>query len=241
MQVGKETVRLSPSIAKILLDKSPKHAWQAHRLLGGESKKPSAAQVKGHAIDKLAFQVGTEPVKFDYKLSEKVYDEAQIVAGHIKDALLVRGIFGHPQYRLEWTSNGVDCSGVVDLWDSVSWKFYELKTTHDLSDYNITKQIELYRYNLQMAAYSQGLYKINPTSVAPEGIFIFAETAAPYDVRFVKMSQRMLDDGRDDWDRAGTIWADCIAKNEWPGRGDFVADISPYKLKQQAEEFMESE
>src|SRR5678810_1371016 len=148
----KEVIRLSPSIAKILLDKSPKHAWLAHRLLGGQGKKPSAAQVKGSYIDALVFG-GEVP-----KASAAVAEESAVIAGHIKDALQARGIVGTPQYRIEWNSDGAECSGVVDLFNYNQGRFWELKTSHDLSDYNIVKQIEQYRYDLQIAAYICLLY-----------------------------------------------------------------------------------
>ena len=47
----KEIVRLSPSIAKVLLEKSPLHAWQAHRLLGGGKSKSSKAMDLGKLIE----------------------------------------------------------------------------------------------------------------------------------------------------------------------------------------------
>jgi len=230
---GNETVRLSPSIAKILLDKSPKHAWLAHRLLGGQGKKPSAAQVKGSAVDAMVFG-GTVP-----KLTAAAQEEAEAIAGSIKDALQSRGIVGTPQYRIEWNSDGTDCSGVVDLFNYNEGRFWELKTSHDLSDYNIVKQIEQYRYDLQIAAYIEGLNAHEPNfDLDAEGTFIFAETSPPYDVRFVSVTPRMLERGKADWREAVSRWSQCMKSNHWPGRGDFTADVSAWRQKQAAEEWL---
>jgi len=83
--MGLEIPRLSPSIAKILLQKSPLHAWNAHRLLGGKGSKPSAAQIKGSAVDAIVFG-GTVP-----DCSKAVLEEAQAIAGAVKDELDSRG------------------------------------------------------------------------------------------------------------------------------------------------------
>ena len=227
-----ETVRLSPSIAKILLDKSPKHAWNAHRLLGGQTKKPSAAQIKGEAVDKLIFG-GEVP-----KLTKSALEEAEAIAGAVKDALLARGIFGTAQYRLEWNNGVTDCSGVVDLFDSTAFKFYELKTTHDAGDYNITKQIEQYRYDVQYAAYVEGLEEKFPEIDGLQGSFIFVETSAPYDVRFVNMTPAMLQSGQAAWADACEKWEACRRYNDWHGRGDFTADVSGYRKRQETEKWL---
>src|SRR3954468_18503432 len=48
-----ETPRLSPSIANILLTRSPLHAWGAHRLLGQLEREATDAQRNGSLIDAL--------------------------------------------------------------------------------------------------------------------------------------------------------------------------------------------
>jgi hypothetical protein len=215
-------------IDKILLDKSPLHAWQAHRLLGGVEKAPTPAQLKGAAVDALVFG-GTVP-----KLSKTAMEDAEALAAAVKDKLQQRGITGKPQHRLQWTSEGgVECSGVVDLWCPDIAAVYELKTSHDLSEYNIVKQIEQYRYDLQVAAYVEGSYPINVTPY-----FIFAETAPPYDVRFVSVTPDMLARGRAAWLNAVAQWKHCLAENRWPGRGDFTADVSGWRKKQDADQWL---
>ena len=134
---------------------------------------------------------------------------------------------GKAQVRHKWTSssNGysADCTGVLDMeWHD---KFVDLKTGHDLSDHNIVKQIELYHYDMQIAAYQEATGKT--------GMLVFAETSSPFDVRVVTLTDRMLKAGLEKWHKAVRIWSQCMAENYWPGRGSLVADISSYRLKQE--------
>ena len=54
-ETAQETVKLSYSIAKILLDKTPLHAWSAHRLLGGQKKADTQATIDGRIYEALMF------------------------------------------------------------------------------------------------------------------------------------------------------------------------------------------
>ncbi len=235
-----EIPRLSPSIAKVLLDKSPKHAHAAHRLLGNAPKPdPSPAVLLGKAIDALTF--GTDSVCEKVKgetyadntivLTPAPYKTAREVSGHVRAALDQK--FG-PSYslaaqvRAEWNSpsGNVPCSAVMDLYRDGT--VLELKTSHDLSDAGIVKSIELYRYDLQIAAYAEAvttLYGVkNPTL-----LFLFAETQAPYDTRWITPDPRMVGNGTKDWLRAVTLWKVCIDSGLWPGRGDATLGPSQYR------------
>jgi hypothetical protein len=58
-----DTPRLSQSIAKTLLDKSPLHAWTQHRLLGGVDRKPTAAMIEGAVFEALILGICDEVVE----------------------------------------------------------------------------------------------------------------------------------------------------------------------------------
>lgn len=227
-----ETPRLSPSIAKVLLDKSPKHAYAAHRLLGGKEKdKPSTSQVLGSAVD--AILSGTDPVG-----SASVLSKAKEIAETVKRQLTSRGIVGQWQVRKEWDSEGqVKCSGVIDLVPNRGLPdcFYDLKTAHDLSNDALVKSIELYSYDLQMAAYTEALFKEGQI-LAPA--FIFVETSSPYDVRIITMSSTMLGNGMAKWLKAVARWKDCLESGFWPGRGDAELEPSMYAKARAAQDWL---
>jgi hypothetical protein len=248
----REVPRLSPSIAKILLDKSPKHAHAAHRLLGNAPKpEPSPSTLLGKAVDALVF--GTVSVKVKNK--GETYDDTDIVltpapymtalgvAGSVRaaiDSKWGRSLGGKPQHRVEWNSMGVQCSGVIDLY-WVNGIVVELKTAHDLSDAGIVKAIELYRYDLQLCgAYNESVTELYGVS-KPELLFLFAETAAPYDTRWITPDSRMIGNGTADWLRAVTLWKQCLDSGVWPGRGNATLGPSRWKEdKQRAEAWLNS-
>jgi hypothetical protein len=66
-QRAKETPALSCSIAQVLLEESPLHAWTIHRLLGGRPRPTSDSQRAGQLIHKLLLSGGdgVEVIEFD--------------------------------------------------------------------------------------------------------------------------------------------------------------------------------
>lgn len=72
---------LSQSIAKLLLDKSPRHAWYAHPRLGNGARKESNTFDRGHMIHALVLGKGAEIVPIDAanwttKAAREARDEA---------------------------------------------------------------------------------------------------------------------------------------------------------------------
>lgn len=59
--------RLSPSTAKVLLSRSPLHAFTQHRLGGGEESEDSDEKEQGRVLDRLLFGVGPEIVVVSVK------------------------------------------------------------------------------------------------------------------------------------------------------------------------------
>lgn len=129
MNEVKEVPRLSPSIAKILLQRSPIHAWQAHRLLGGTKKQASAEMDEGRLIEAILFDLGLDAItlidadSFRTKEAQQArdkailegripvlqrkYEEAEEAAKPMFAALAKKGIdlsIGEKQKRLEWQS-----------------------------------------------------------------------------------------------------------------------------------------
>lgn len=129
-----EIARLSPSIAKILLQRSPIHAWQAHRLLGGTKKEASSQMDEGLLIEAILFDLGIDRITLidadSFRTKEAQlqrdnalvlgqipilrhkYDEAENAAEPMFKALKSKGIdlsLGEKQKRLEWQSLNPQC------------------------------------------------------------------------------------------------------------------------------------
>jgi hypothetical protein len=90
-----ETPRLSPSVASILLRRSPLHAWHYHRLLGGVRREPTASMENGTLLHHLVLVGGDsdklaiiDAENFRTKAAQELRDAAQriVTAGAISGA-----------------------------------------------------------------------------------------------------------------------------------------------------------
>lgn len=132
-----EIARLSPSIAKTLLNRSPLHAWAEHRLLGGKQRESSKEMDQGKLIEAILFGlpmdqfVSIDADSFRTKEARTMRDAA-IVEGRVpvlakdldkafeavdpmKKALTDKGINvdeGENQVRFEWQSLNPQAPGL---------------------------------------------------------------------------------------------------------------------------------
>lgn len=255
-----EQLRLSPSIAKILLRKSPLHAWATHRLGGNLKDEPTDPQQRGRTMDKMLLGVGPEIVvcrnpKRDKKgaiIEPVTYEDgwrtdaikemrdAAIAAGKMpvlpgkeseytnvisawRSQLEARGIAfeGAIQQRLTWDSEGCPCSGQPDHamhGDDETIVIDDLKTVEDASDEAVTRAIVSYGYDVQAAAYVEGMEHEHPDAAGRVHMrFIFCEVGAPYAVNVKTLGGTMRELGQRKWRRAKRAWAACLAAGRWPG------------------------
>jgi hypothetical protein len=228
------SMRLSPSLAKVLLQKSPKHAYL---VATGERSERTDSQRLGSAIDRLVFGVGDEIVIKEKRgqvevpgtilLTPSDYDRAIRASNAVADFCpdLRKSMI---QPYLRWHTEGIECSGRPDHIDEEQWLVNDLKTAHDLSDEAIVRSIELYGYDIQAAAYLEAVTVLYEWP-RPRFRFIFVETAPPYDVRIVEPDQLMISSGQALWRKAVMTWKHCLETNTWPGRGNMVATSSRYR------------
>ena len=132
-----EIPRLSPSIAKILLQRSPLHAWQAHRLLGGVKKAASKEMDEGRLIEAILFGMPLDDIQLldfdsyrttaakdarDKALAEGLipilaeqFNKYSLAADPMQKALAAKGIdlsAGQKQVRFEWQSLNPQAPGM---------------------------------------------------------------------------------------------------------------------------------
>lgn len=178
-----EIPRLSPTIAKIMIERSPLHAWQAHRLLGGGNGKESTdAQNVGKVLEAIIFN---QPVQgpdsqfaildFDnYKkaAAQEARDDAlahdktpilkrelevHIAAGVIiKKRLADQGVVfegGEYQKRVEWTC-GLTGANCKGFLDYFhGGVIWDLKCVSDASPRKVQRSFVDYCWDIQRAAY----------------------------------------------------------------------------------------
>jgi len=252
-----EFPRLSPSIAKTLIDKSPAHAYNDHRLLGGgRDDNFSEAKDRGLILESIIFGFGLNSARFkiiqsdSYRTNEskQLRDEARsnnqipILEKDCQEYLDLGNILckkindqgihfnnGEFQKHAEWTSiEGVNCHGYLDYWHTQALTIIDLKIMDDVSPKKFGKSFIDYSYDLQGAAYLEGIETLNPElSGRVKMLFIACESKAPFVVQFYEMSGMMLALGQNKWQYAKDKWKQCIDDEYWPGYFEGVGRLEP--------------
>lgn len=262
-----EVPRLSPSTAKILLRRSPLHAWTAHRLGGGERDEPTDAMRRGNVLDRMLLGVGPELVVVEAKdwrtkAAQEARDAAElagklpVLVGKLGDyndvvdawrsQLADRGItlVGKSQVKLDWTSDGVPCRGILDhlILDEDSATIYDVKTCDDASDAAITRSIVTYGYDIQHAAYVEAVSELNPDIAGRVRMkFIFCETERvnAYAINIKPLGGTMRELGERKWKRAKRMWGECLRTGRYPGyESDQPIEATPFQLSEEMEREM---
>jgi len=218
------TRRLSPWLAKIILEKSPKHALAAL----DEPFEETEALRFGRVVDQLVFgglPPGAPPPR-PVEMAVARAASIKLTAEYGPDRPW------NSQAKLEWTADGgVLCKGRPDL--IAGTDVVDLKTASDLSDDAITRSIERYGYDLQLAAYCEGVTAMGLVD-RPVARLLFVEKSRPFDVRLVTLGADLLGAGTARWRKACTIWKDCLSTGNWPGRGEMTAHRSPWRARSEA-------
>lgn len=250
-----EIPRLSPSIAKILVNRSPAHAHAAHRLLGGGTGEEStAAQNTGKILEALVYnqpldrlfailpfdsfrtkdaQAAKELAIAERKtpILEGALSEFIKASDLIKKQLAEQGVIfegGEYQKLVEWTceQTGANCKGYIDYYQApIIW---DLKCVSDASPAKVVRSFVDYGWDIARAAYTDGIESMYPELAGrTRMIFPFAETEPPYLVHLYEASGEMQMLGAEKWYQAKLKWADCLENNRWPGYFSGIAQISP--------------
>lgn len=238
-----ETPSLSPSIAKVLLDASPLHAWQRHPRLGGTPREATATFDHGHLVHALVLGRGAEIVTVDAedwrtKAAREARDAARdagkipVLAGDldaaqegatkIRERLADRGLplLGRSEVTAVWQEpvlgGSIWCRGRMDHVDSP--QIVDLKTARSAHPRACVRHVIEYGYDVQAAAYSRALVAVNPELEGRvDFVFAFVETDPPYAVHCCRLDAMMREHGERRWVRACESWGWCLSRDEWPG------------------------
>lgn len=250
-----ERPSLSASIAKVLVGRSPAHAWQQHprygnlrppkdesevtergsivhaMLLGGGpvvETVPYRDWKKKHAqeLRKAAREAGRLPV-LAHKFAE--YTEA---ANTLRDnarlgTLVAEGLV-ETELVAVWESDGVLCRGRLDAWEGDALTIHDPKTCEDARTASRGDNILRFGRDIQAAAYIEAVETINPL-VAGRVRFRwhFLEVVPPFGVIEAEPTRVLLEHGRTRWERAKALWRRCQTDNDWPGYSESVLQIDP--------------
>lgn len=243
---------LSSSIAHILINKSPAHAWLAHPRMGGEKgNEPTKAMLAGTVMHKLLLGKGSHICVIDagdYKTNasksardyaieageipilSKDMADLQIASVEIRRNLDNSGVFLHrdnSEVPIEWTDDGVVCRSMFDSYSRSERIVYDLKTTSDASPRSLGRKVVDMGYDIQAHAYTRALEELTGEPGRVEFKWVFCELEPPYSVTVCSPGASLRELGRVRWSKARDVWRECLRTNEWPS--NYSAD--PVKLQ----------
>lgn len=242
-------ISLNVSTARLLISRSPLHAWAQHPRLGGVLREPTPAMLEGSIMHAILLGQTRELAVLDYEhyrtreaqitrdeaiaqglipVLRARYDELGVAANAIRDRLAEKGVVlagGIAEEAITWIEQPGDvrCRARLDYVviddDNGRVTCYDLKTITAADRRTCTLHADRYGYHLQHAAYTSALRALYPKH-AIDFVFLFVELEPPYGVAVMRPSASSIDIGMRQWRRALLAWSYCLARNEWPGYED---------------------
>jgi len=246
---------LTPSIAKVLDDKSPLHAKAECPYFGEKARKQTAAMTEGDIVDRLVFGDAMPETlvvsPFDeFRTKEaKAWRDDMEAAGmtiikeaafnrckEAADAVYAQAVSAHPsaakalkegkiKERVTWQ----DESG---LWLSTEPDIYlpSERVVFDLKRTSIAANEANWRRHVSsMNLAIQVSATLEATGATNFG-WLVIESAPPHCAVVHWASPELIDHGKRKWSRAKTIWAQCLEVDEWPGYQSGTIDPMPWDL-----------
>ena len=236
------TPSLSNSLAKILMNKSPLHAWCAHPKLNPEYRH----------FDDDKFDIGTaahamllegdntkicvvDAQDWRTKAAQTARDEARsngltpILAKH--DAAIKRmvtaaksfidtteyeGIFqdGKPEQVVTWQEDDIWLRSMLDWLTTDRAVILDYKTTEDAAPEVFSRQIARMGYDMQAAFYTRGLMALGLPE--PKFIFLAQETSYPHSCSLHTLTPALMEIANAKVDAAIALWGQCMKSGKWP-------------------------
>lgn len=251
------TPSLSASLAKVLIDQSPRHAYAAHPRMGGLRREPTDAMDRGTLGHRLLLGKGAdvEELHFaDFRTNAcKEQRDAARAAGRIpvlshalaealemtdahRQGLAAYGVHltGDSEVAFAWEER-VFCADVTIqarcMMDHVivsDGVIFDVKIVASANPEVCAKNMSSYGYDVQHAAYTSCLRSYRPELSGRERmVFLFCESEPPYVVQPIVPDGQFKALGQARWDRAVRTWHECMKSGRWPGYSDQVVTVSP--------------
>lgn len=237
---------LSSSIAKIMLSRTPRHAWFAHPRLNLNYEHEDAEKfdigkaahslMLGDPADFAIIDADNWRTKDAKEMRERAYVAHKIpllveqwkrvtqmvAAGRVQlqahyDA---SDAFtkGTPEQTLIWQDSGIWCRARLDwLPDDRTKHFDDYKSTADSADPDSWQRTAFnIGFDIQAAFYRRGIRALG-LAEKPRFRFIVQETAEPFCLSAIDLSPSAVDLGERKVEEAINRWRWCLQNNKWPG------------------------
>lgn len=259
-----ETPSLSSSIAKILLDQSPMHAWLAHPRLNPNYVRETDTRFD---LGSASHTMLLEPANASRVVIVDANDWRTNAAKALRDAEQAQGKYPILTHQFANVAAMVkaareflattELAGILETGTIESSMFWQSGPTHfrarpDVvsADHRITLdyktsataspeifelQIGRMKYDLQAEFYSAGIYAL--TGVDTKFIFLVQEITAPFACSLVGLTSAYRAVGQMKLARSIDIWKQCMSTKKWPAYPNTItfADPKPWQLAQAEE------
>ena len=251
---------LSNSIAQVLIDQSPAHAWLKHPRLNPNYETETDSKFDlgsaAHAMlleqrDDCIVRVQADDWRTKaareardaaqangrYVVLERQYNDIECMvraARQFIDRTELRGIFsaGESEQTVIWNdSRGSWCRCRPDRLNADRSIILDYKSTPNAAPEAFIMQIGRMGYDLQAEFYIDGVTALNGGD-EPTFIFLAQETSPPYECSLVALAESYRAVGRAKVMQAKRLWAECMTTNSWYGYSTRIhyADPKPWDL-----------
>lgn len=232
-----EIPSLSSSIAKILLDRSPAHAFVAHPRLTKPKPEAWSAQANfGSAVHSLVFGgQKVQPYGYDdwrkkeaqvdkadalkcglIPLLTHEYDDARTIAAAVKEHLAPYGDDTLDEQTIVWDEGGALCRTRPDRMSGDMSTIIDLKVT-GTNARECNRQFFSQGYDMQAALLERGADAVDPDGRGKRNIiYLFVENEPPFAAVPLQITEAVLTIARKKFHAAVNLWRDCLANNAWP-------------------------
>lgn len=246
------TPSLTQSLAKIIIERSPLHAWHAHPRLNPafERDDPTKYDV-GNIAHALMIGRGKDIVALEQfddwrtnaakELREKARAEGKLAVRGKHFQLASRMVeAAHAQIfsRGEVEAFRIGAGEVVTLWKEgdvwlrqmIDWltpdhlTFYDYKTTGEsAAPHVLGRKMAADGWHIQAAMAERGLLALDPNRAGRRRyLFIVQETDPPYALNVVEIGEAALTMGRKMLNYAVDAWAWCMKEGKFPAYPDMI-------------------
>lgn len=241
-----ERPSLSASVAKLLVTKTPRHAWWAHPRLNPAFERVEEQKFDlGNVAHQLLLERSEERVHVveagDWRKKDAQEErDAARAAGMVpllrKDwervAAMVDAVRaqlcdwpveppllvdGRPEQTLVWEEGGVECRALVDWLHDDFTAIDDLKTTARSANPVVWSRRTMIELGCDVQAEFNRRGVRALTGKDPAFRYVVVENEPPYALSVVAVPPSLFELGRAKVDFAIGRWRECVARGEWPG------------------------
>lgn len=242
-----ERPSLTQSLAKIILARSPLHAWYAHPRLNPDYRHDSDRKFdvgniahalligRGKTIEVIegfddwrtkAAKEKREEAEAQGRLGVlgKHYSLASRMVAAAREQLDNRGLYhlfseGHGEAVITWQRNGLHLRQMLDWLTPDYLTYADFKTSGEsAAPHALARKMVGDGWHVQAAMAENGLDALDPENAGRRNfLFVVQEDEAPFALNVVKIGEAALTIGRKQLDYAFSVWNECLAHNIFPG------------------------